>query len=81
MVFFNSSTNFGKEQGSQMNKKELKKELKDLLIKEDYEVDEEHFEESVEKVLGFRAFEVSKKNVVRYVPPSERPPKKAPKTK
>ncbi len=66
---------FQKEEIGQMNKTELKEKLKEILVREDYEVKEKSFNESVDKVLGFAAFEVSKKNVVKYIPPSERAPK------
>jgi len=62
-----------------MNKSELKDKLKEILIREDYEVKDKYFNECVDKVLGFAAFEVSKKNVVKYIPPSQRPPKAAKK--
>jgi len=58
-----------------LNKTELKDKLKEILVREDYEVNDKNLNECVDKVLGFAAFEVSKKNVVKYIPPSERAPK------
>lgn len=64
-----------------MNKKELKTKLREIFDKEDYDIDDKTLNESLEKVLGMRAFEVTNNKLVKYIPPSERPSKNAAKAK
>jgi hypothetical protein len=60
-----------RETGAMMKKSALKKKLKEILINENYEIDEEEFNQSLDKVLEFKAFQIED-GCVKYLPPGQR---------
>jgi hypothetical protein len=64
-----------KEKDHSMKKSALKKKLKQLLIDESYELVEDEFDESIDKVLSFNAFEVTD-GYIKYLPSGQREAKK-----
>jgi len=58
-----------------MKKSTLKKKLKQILIEENYDLNEDEYNESVDKVLAMRAFEVTDGHV-KYLPSGQREAKK-----